>query len=302
MATRKIVKIGDETLRKVCRPQQKFDLRLAILLKDLADTMYKSNGVGLAAPQVGIMRRMFVAEPEPEEVYYFVDPDGKEYTRMRQTLKAGAILAQPESPSDGGRTFDHWTLVNDPADPADPALDKAFNGWGVVTVPELPEGRKYPIIRYLKAVYAEDVPQIRVTYYDQNGTYVEGTVQTATNSYSYNRIIVLDATQDFNSTPTQAQLNTYASTYLTNNPPTPSVSVDVEFVPLWQTEEYKEFYGLEHVGLCDTVEVIYPPLNIDVKAKVVRTVYNVLADRYDELTISTIKPTLADTIFNLMEV
>ena len=59
--------------------------------------------------------------------------------------------------------------MNDPADPADPALDKAFNGWGVVTVPELPEGRKYPIIRYLKAVYAEDVPQIRVTYYDQNG-------------------------------------------------------------------------------------------------------------------------------------
>lgn len=141
-----------------------------------------------------------------------------------------------------------------------------------------------------------------VAYYDNNGTYVEGTVQTATNSYSYNRIIVLDATQDFNSTPTQAQLNTYASTYLTNNPPTPSVSVEVEFVPLWQTEEYKEFYGLEHVGLCDTVEVIYPPLNIDVKAKVVRTVYNVLADRYDELTISTIKPTLADTIFNLMEV
>ena len=110
-----------------------------------------------------------VVQNEPTISYYFVDPDGKEYTRMRQTLKSGAILAQPESPSDGGRTFDHWTLVNDPADPADPALDKAFNGWGVVTVPELPEGRKYPIIRYLKAVYAEDVPQIRVTYYDQNG-------------------------------------------------------------------------------------------------------------------------------------
>ena len=126
-------------------------------------------------------------------------------------------------------------------------------------------------------------------------------MQTATNSYSYNRIIVLDATQDFDSTPTQAQLNTYAANYLTNNPPTPSVSVEVEFVPLWQTEEYKEFYGLEHVGLCDTVEVIYPPLNIDVKAKVVRTVYNVLLDRYDELTISTIKPTLADTIYGLIK-
>ena len=62
MATRKIVKIGDETLRKVCKPQEKFDLRLAILLKDLADTMYKAEGVGLAAPQVGILRRVAVVD------------------------------------------------------------------------------------------------------------------------------------------------------------------------------------------------------------------------------------------------
>ena len=62
MATRKIVKIGDETLRKVCRKQEKFDLRLAILLKDMADTMYKAEGVGLAAPQVGILRRVVVID------------------------------------------------------------------------------------------------------------------------------------------------------------------------------------------------------------------------------------------------
>ena len=62
MATRKIVKIGDDTLRKVCRKQEKFDLRLAILLKDMADTMYKAEGVGLAAPQVGILRRIAVVD------------------------------------------------------------------------------------------------------------------------------------------------------------------------------------------------------------------------------------------------
>ena len=62
MATRKIVKIGDETLRKVCRKQEKFDLRLAMLLKDMADTMYKAQGVGLAAPQVGILRRVVVVD------------------------------------------------------------------------------------------------------------------------------------------------------------------------------------------------------------------------------------------------
>lgn len=139
-----------------------------------------------------------------------------------------------------------------------------------------------------------------VAFYN-SGSYVEGTVQTVANSYSYNRVMVLDATMDFGSTPTVAQLNTYASNWLTANPPTPSVSVDVTFIPLWQTEEYKEFYGLEHVALCDTVEVVYPPLNIDVKAKVVRTVYNVLADRYEELTISTIRSSLADTIYSLMK-
>lgn len=62
MGTRKIITIGDETLRKTCRKQEKFDLRLAILLKDMADTMYKAEGVGLAAPQVGILRRIAVVD------------------------------------------------------------------------------------------------------------------------------------------------------------------------------------------------------------------------------------------------
>lgn len=62
MAIRKIVKLGDEALRKVCKEQEKFDLRLWLLLKDMADTMYKAEGVGLAAPQVGILRRVVVID------------------------------------------------------------------------------------------------------------------------------------------------------------------------------------------------------------------------------------------------
>ena len=62
MAIRKIVKLGDDVLRKECRPQEKFDLRLAILLKDMADTMYRAEGVGLAAPQVGVLRRVVVID------------------------------------------------------------------------------------------------------------------------------------------------------------------------------------------------------------------------------------------------
>ncbi len=62
MGTRKIITVGDDTLRKICKKQEKFDLRLAILLKDMADTMYKAEGVGLAGPQVGILRRVAVVD------------------------------------------------------------------------------------------------------------------------------------------------------------------------------------------------------------------------------------------------
>ena len=62
MAIRKIVELGEEKLRKTSKPVEKFDLRLRVLLKDMADTMYKANGVGLAAPQVGILRRVVVVD------------------------------------------------------------------------------------------------------------------------------------------------------------------------------------------------------------------------------------------------
>ena len=59
---RKIVKLGDENLRKTCKPMPKFDLRLWLLLRDMKETMYKAEGVGLAAPQVGILRRVVVID------------------------------------------------------------------------------------------------------------------------------------------------------------------------------------------------------------------------------------------------
>ena len=62
MATRKIVTLGEDCLRKVCRPVEKFDRRLHHLLDDMAETMYEAEGVGLAAPQVGILRRVVVID------------------------------------------------------------------------------------------------------------------------------------------------------------------------------------------------------------------------------------------------
>lgn len=62
MATRKIVKEGDDTLRKISRPVTEVDKRTKILLDDMAETMYAADGVGLAAPQVGILRRIVVID------------------------------------------------------------------------------------------------------------------------------------------------------------------------------------------------------------------------------------------------
>lgn len=62
MALRNIVKDGDPVLLKNCKPVEKFDSRLAQLLDDMADTMYNAEGLGLAAPQVGIIRRAVVID------------------------------------------------------------------------------------------------------------------------------------------------------------------------------------------------------------------------------------------------
>lgn len=62
MAIRNIVKEGDPILTKKCRTVEKFDQRLAQLLDDMAETMHKANGVGLAGPQVGTLRRVVVVD------------------------------------------------------------------------------------------------------------------------------------------------------------------------------------------------------------------------------------------------
>lgn len=62
MAVMKILRLGDETLRKKSHPVTKIDRRTVGLLKDMAETMYAADGCGLAAPQVGILRRMVVID------------------------------------------------------------------------------------------------------------------------------------------------------------------------------------------------------------------------------------------------
>jgi peptide deformylase len=74
MAKRKIVQYGDDTLRRVCRPVEKITPSILTLLDDMAETMRAADGVGLAAPQVGILRRIAVIETEPGQLIELINP------------------------------------------------------------------------------------------------------------------------------------------------------------------------------------------------------------------------------------
>ncbi len=75
MALRKVVTEGDPILRKKCREISEVTDRIRQNMEDMVETMREEMGVGLAAPQIGIMRRMFVAEPVPGELYYMINPE-----------------------------------------------------------------------------------------------------------------------------------------------------------------------------------------------------------------------------------
>ena len=74
MAIRKIRIDGDDVLRKVCKPVEKMTGRIETLIEDMYETMYEANGVGLAAPQVGILKRIVVIDVCDGEAYTLINP------------------------------------------------------------------------------------------------------------------------------------------------------------------------------------------------------------------------------------
>ena len=75
MALRNIVTVGDSVLTKRCRPVTSFDRRLAMLIDDMIETLEDSGGVGLAAPQVGVLRRVVVVDNCEGQILELVNPE-----------------------------------------------------------------------------------------------------------------------------------------------------------------------------------------------------------------------------------
>lgn len=129
-------------------------------------------------------------------------------------------------------------------------------------------------------------------------TLPEKTVDSSTaSSYPFKRTIPYDMSPDWEEAPTENQLRTRAQAYVNaSGIGIPKVSIKVSFVNLPDTEEYKDVAALQSVNLCDYVSVQFEKLGIYVAAKVVKTVYNVLTERYDSIEVGAIRSSLADTI------
>ena len=90
MALRNIVTVGDPVLTKKCRPVVRFDDRLAELIEDMKETMQHANGVGLAAPQVGVLRRIVVVDAG-DEIVELVNPEIVSKSEEEQTGVEGCL-------------------------------------------------------------------------------------------------------------------------------------------------------------------------------------------------------------------
>ena len=96
MAIRQIRTIGDEILRKQCKPVKEMTPRTAELIEDMFETMYEANGVGLAAPQVGILRQLVVIDVDDGNQYVLINPEILE-TEGSQTGSEGCLSVPGKS-------------------------------------------------------------------------------------------------------------------------------------------------------------------------------------------------------------
>ena len=131
---------------------------------------------------------------------------------------------------------------------------------------------------------------------EENGTLVtlpEGYV-SYDDGTAYIVAIPFSMNEYFGTAPTVAAMRLKAQQLLDSSDAwVPSEGFSVNFVQLWQTEEYEQYAPLQRVNLCDTVLVYYPELGVNaVRERVVKTVYNTLLDRYDEITLNELPTTL----------
>ena len=135
-------------------------------------------------------------------------------------------------------------------------------------------------------------------------TLPENVIELPTSSVGHTRVLMLDLSGEFEQEEeyTDDALREKAEAYIKEYGLTaPEVNISVSFVALWQTEEYKGIAALERVKLCDEVSVYFEPLGVKASAKVVKTVYDALSERYSSIELGTPKANFADTVKSITQ-
>lgn len=136
-------------------------------------------------------------------------------------------------------------------------------------------------------------------YYSNGDNYEELPEQIIqlTSTYSYPRVIPLDLSSNFDDTPSVDDLRAAANNYISQSGiSTPTVSIDVDFLNFGDTVDFAEIKDLETVNLCDTVTVIFEKLGVNATAKITKTEYDVLLERYSKISVGDTTSTISDTV------
>lgn len=111
------------------------------------------------------------------------------------------------------------------------------------------------------------------------------------------QVVPLDLSEKFENKPTAAQLQTEAATYLAANQPNlPAQTISVDFFRLQDTPEYADLASLLTCQICDTINVVFPMYNMQGRFKIVKTVWNVLEERYSSMELGNLSTSLAEAL------
>lgn len=154
----------------------------------------------------------------------------------------------------------------------------------------------------IENMYTAVMPYV-IQQNSESTTTILGNLQTIIPS-DQPRVLNLDLSEYFDqdATITPAAIDERCRAYIeASNLDKPTVSIDVSFVALWQTEQYKNIAPLERVNLFDTVHVNFEPLNIEASARVTEYTYDILKERYISIHLGNVRSTLAKTIAQTQE-
>lgn len=160
------------------------------------------------------------------------------------------------------------------------------------------------VVTYPGIVYAGTLQTASSEWTDEDGEVVEDESENAVEvAYVVSEVIPLDLSEEFEERPTPEELKARAQAKMAGSTKAlPVQNIDIDFVHLHETTEYAEVAPLQRVRLCDWVTVVHPQVGTNIKVKVIKTVYDVLNERYTQVVLGQPKSSFAGVVKNQTEI